>query len=233
MAVSRAQKLGQFYELVDRLSAATGRTRLADSLDGRTVGRRGVYFFFEPGDERSDSGTGPRVVRVGTHALRQGSKSTLAGRLGQHRGVKSSGGNHRGSIFRLHVGRCLAARRPELALASWGVGANAPADVRTSEHALEQLVSLTIGAMSVVCLPVEDEPGPTSLRGYVERNAIALLSNLVRSALDPPSPGWLGRSSASPELRESGLWNVNHVRETPEPDFMERFAELVTTARWR
>ena len=45
----------------------------------------------------------------------QGSTSTLPGRLRQHRGVTSSGGgNHRGSVFRQHVGRCLAVRHPEL-----------------------------------------------------------------------------------------------------------------------
>jgi hypothetical protein len=34
--------------------------------------RRGVYFFFENGEMRSETGTGPRVVRVGTHAMRSG-----------------------------------------------------------------------------------------------------------------------------------------------------------------
>ena len=30
------------------------------------------------------------------------------------------------------------------------------------------------------------------MRGYIERNAIALLSNYGKPAIDPPSPGWLG-----------------------------------------
>jgi hypothetical protein len=189
---------------------------------------------FEPGEDRSDSGAGPRVVRVGTHALRQGSTSTLSGRLRQHRGVtSSSGGNHRGSVFRQHVGRCLAVRHPELAVATWGVGASAPAEIRAREHALEQVVSQTIGAMSVVAVPIDDDPGPASLRGYVERNAIALLSNLGRPALDAPSPAWLGRGSASAEIRGSGVWNVNHVRETHAPEFVERFAEIVSSVRSR
>ena len=72
--------------------------------------RRGVYFFFEEGEVRSDSGSGPRVVRVGTHALTDRSKTTLWNRLAQHRGVaRSGGGNHRGSVFRLLVGQALLA----------------------------------------------------------------------------------------------------------------------------
>lgn len=86
-------------------------------------------------------------------------------------------------------------------MATWGVGASASAEVRAREHALEQVVRQTIGAMFVVALPIDDDLGPASLRGYVERNAIALLSNLGRSALDAPSPAWLGRDSPSAEIR--------------------------------
>ena len=73
--------------------------------------RRGVYFFFENGEPRSGTGAGPRVVRVGAHGLKNGARSTLWGRLSQHRGSSRSGlGNHRGSIFRLLVGVALANR---------------------------------------------------------------------------------------------------------------------------
>jgi hypothetical protein len=59
--------------------------------------KRGVYFFFETGESRSDSGSGPRVVRVGTHALREGSRAKLWTRLSQHQGtITTGGGNHRG-----------------------------------------------------------------------------------------------------------------------------------------
>jgi len=59
----------------------------------------------------SSTGTsdGNRVVRVGTHGLKTGSTSTLWGRVHQHRDTREGGGNHRGSVFRLHVGQALAA----------------------------------------------------------------------------------------------------------------------------
>ena len=66
--------------------------------------------FFEESELRSDSGDGLRVVRIGIHALKRGSRKSLWNRLAQHRGIiKRGGGNHRGSIFRLLAGTALAA----------------------------------------------------------------------------------------------------------------------------
>jgi hypothetical protein len=43
--------------------------------------------------------------------------------------------------------------------------------------ALELDVSTYIGAMPFLWIDVDDEPSPRSLRAYIERNSIALLSN--------------------------------------------------------
>ena len=108
----RHEHLRRFYELLDELSRRTGGVRRLDQGRGpipRTG--RGLYFFFERGDQRSDTGDGSRVTRVGTQALVRGAKSTLWSRLAQHRGrAKSPGGNHRGSVFRLLVGQALIRR---------------------------------------------------------------------------------------------------------------------------
>jgi hypothetical protein len=104
--MDRLSDLVRYYDLLDRLEQKLGGERRLSECSGRMDWpKRGVYFFFEPGEERRDSGHGPRVVRVGTHALTTNSRTTLWNRLSQHRGVeKSGGGNHRGSIFRLIVG---------------------------------------------------------------------------------------------------------------------------------
>ena len=153
---------------------------------------RGVYFFFEEGEQRTELGQGPRVVRVGTHALNYKSGTTLWRRLSQHRGVAATGGgNHRGSIFRLIVGTALTGRDSSLAVPTWGNTADRPTRAGEVEH--EQRASVVIGSMPFLWLSVDDAPAPDSLRGLVERNAIALLSNHQRPALDAASPNWLGR----------------------------------------
>jgi hypothetical protein len=177
----RISDLQNFYALLGALAERLGGLRTLSACSGRLGWpQRGVYFFMEDGEVRSDSGTGPRIVRVGTHALTKGSGTKLWGRLKQHRGQKTGGGNHRGSIF-----RC------------WGHGNNAPAEVRAAENALECEVSKAICAMPFLWLAIDDEPGAESRRGYIERNAIALLSNFEREPLDPPSAGWLGHSLQS------------------------------------
>ncbi len=197
--------------------------------------QRGVYFFMEAGERRSDSGDGLRVVRVGTHALTTSSRSTLWGRLSQHKGQeRSGGGNHRGSIFRLLVGSSLL-KVTGPSCSTWGIGANAPAEVRRDEAALEFRVSEVIRAMPFVYLPINDPPGPESLRGYVERNSIALLSNLRKEPLDAASSVWLGRACDRGKalVRDSGLWNQNHVHEVYDAAFLETLEMLVEQAAQR
>ncbi|MEX0663316.1 MAG: hypothetical protein WD598_00940 [Acidimicrobiia bacterium] len=75
--------------------------------------------------------------------------------------------------------------------------------------------------MPILWADVDDEPGPASDRGVVERGAIALLSNYERTPVDPPSNGWLGHSASSDSVHLSGLWNVNHVRDAPQERLLE------------
>ncbi|MBE1603725.1 hypothetical protein [Actinopolymorpha pittospori] len=74
--------------------------------------------------------------------------------------------------------------------------------------------------MPFLWLEVDDPPGPTSDRGRIKAGAIALLSNFDRPVCDGPSEGWLG-NDGSPTIRESGLWNVDHVDEVPDPAFLD------------
>jgi len=102
----------------------------------------------------------PRIVRVGTHAVSSGSKTTLWGRLRAHKGNNDGRGNHRGSIFRLHAGMALMAKDPQLMFPTWGRGSSAPKKMREAEVPLEKLVSAYIGRMTVIWIDVDDGPGP-------------------------------------------------------------------------
>jgi hypothetical protein len=89
-------------------------------------------------------------------------------------------------------------------------------------------VSRVIGAMPFLWLAINDEPGAESLRGHIERNTIALLSNFGRKPLDPPSAGWLGHYCDRERVRKSGLWNSNHADERYDPAFISALEQLVT-----
>jgi Peroxide stress protein YaaA len=217
----------RFYRSLDLLAGKVGGPRELGSADGRMIWpRRGVYFFFEPGESRSGTGLGHRVVRVGTHALKVGSGSTLWGRLAQHRGA-ATGGNHRGSVFRQLVGLAIADRHPERRVSTWGSGTSASPQITEQERGLEGHVSAVLAKMQVLWLAIDDESGPQSLRGFIERNSIALLSSYRRPAIDPASPDWLGYRCPRERVTKSGLWNSNHVGEVVDPTFLDIFEQLI------
>jgi hypothetical protein len=221
--------LNTFYELLDRLEISIGGRQSLGTSHGRMQWpERGVYFFFEPREYRSGDQNKARVVRVGTHALIEKSRTTLWKRLSQHRGtLNPRGGNHRGSIFRLLIGQALANRDTALSISSWGQGGTATRAIRLGERSLEEVVSNFLGAMTFVCLPVLDLPGKESARGVIERNSIALLSNFDKPTSDIQSASWLGHYSGRERVRRSGLWNNNHVDEAYDPQFLHLFENLI------
>lgn len=225
--MGRIDDLNRFYELLQRLEQKVGGRRPLGDPDCKLgLPKRGVYFFFEPGEYRED-GTTPRVVRVGTHAVSEGAKTTLWNRLSQHRGrlggSHAGGGNHRGSIFRLHVGTALLGRGlgDAAAAVQWGAG-HRPHDehVLEAEYRLEAMVSEYIRAMPFLWVEVDDPASKVSHRKVIEANAIGLLSNWGRPAIDPPSAGWMGHWANREAVRGSGLWNVDHVTEMYDPGFL-------------
>lgn len=224
--------LARFYSILGKLDASPEQGRTLGAYARTSVlPKRGVYFFREPHELRQANPSTQRVVRVGTHAVSANARSTLWQRLRTHLGTSTGSGNHRGSIFRLHVGAALLAR-DHLTLPTWGVGSVMPLALRQSPDALaeelkcETAVSSYIGQMTVLWIEIPDEPSPLSVRAIIERNAIALLSNNL-APLDPASSSWLGHYSPRSSIRRSGLWNLNHVEQDYDPRFLDLLDESV------
>lgn len=230
MQTARQYDVVRFYSLMAALAERTGGPRRLETCSGRMEWPpRGVYFFMESGETRRESGHDARVVRVGTHALGLTSQTTLWNRLSQHRGqTNSGGGNHRGSIFRHLIGNALLSQAGEDHL-TWGVGTSAAPTVRADELTLERRVSAIIRAMPFLWLAIEDAPGPDSLRGYIERNVIALLSNRDKPPIDPPSSTWLGFHCDRPKVRQSGLWNQVYTDSVYDPEVLGCLERLLET----
>lgn len=222
--MNRIADIERFYSALRTLQARQGIRKLSDCHGRMSWPNRGVYFFFEEGEFR-ENGQDLRVVRIGTHAVSQGSKTSLWNRLRGHKGTNAGGGNHRGSIFRLHVGSALIQRKG-IECITWGTRAQTRQDVRALEHSIEMKVSQEIGAMPIIWVDVDDAPGTNSARAYIERNAIALLSNAGKEPIDPPSKHWLGRDADHAVIGRAGLWNVNHIEGKYDPKFICLFAEL-------
>jgi hypothetical protein len=230
--MTRRDHIDELYELLGELEAKVGgMQKLGDCTGYMDWPGRGVYIFFAQ-DEHRANGNQLRVTRVGTHAVSEGSSTTLWNRLRTHRGANSGtyedGGNHRGSVFRKRVGEALIEKEglhdeyPE-----WGDGSSAKRELRLEELEMERRVSEYIRDLPFLWIDVDDEPSADSDRAYIERNMIGLLSNYQRNAIDPRSDRWLGKHSRSEKIGKSGIWNVNHADESYDPSFLDMAQEVI------
>jgi hypothetical protein len=206
------------YKIISRLVKKPGLRRLKDVIDGE-MPDSGVYLFFDARERRLKDIDQLRIVRVGTHGVASGSKASLRDRMRTHFGTVAGEGNHRSSVFRLHIGRSLINAKLAAPIESWGTLADDKGSLQ-AERALEQAVSRYLGELLVLFIAVPGESQKNNDRAYLEQNLIALLSN-SRKPLDPPSCDWLGLHSVKREIRKSGLWNVNHVDQRFDPTYLE------------
>ena len=230
--MARGADLDALYSLLQALQDHIDGPRTLEHCHGRMDWPdRGVYVFFSNTEPRT-AVDHPRITRIGTHAVSAGSSTTLWNRLRTHRGATrgsyEGGGNHRGSVFRRHVGRAIIERDGlHDAYPHWGEGSSAGRERRLAELPLERRVSDSIRDRPFLWLEVDDEPGPDSDRAYLERNLITLVSNFKKESIDPRADDWLGHHSPLPELRESGLWNVDHVDDEYVPAVLDRLQSYI------
>jgi len=236
--MTRRDHLDRFYSLLDDLEQRVGGARKLKNCTGyMDWPDRGVYFFLEPGKTRASTDRA-RITRVGTHAVSEGSSTSLWDRLKQHYGTGSGssnhphGGAHRGSVYRKRVGEAIIEKHelhddyPDWDK-RWSSIDRERSEVRDEEYILERRVSAYIREQPFLWVNLDDEPSADSNRATLEQNAIALLSNFDKRPIDQRGDGWLGRYSQSREIRESGLWNVNHVVENYEEEFLELLGQAV------
>ena len=190
----RLNDLKRFYKLMNTLEKKIGgRPTLAECDEAAVPSVGGVYFFFEKGEKRSGSGSGDRVVRVGKSIDLQDRICV------DHKGPAAN--MVRGSVFRKWVHNALYRKRRNGEFADWPDieeqtylqrMINALND--DQRRRLGQLTSDHMWPMDFLFLPI----GREKERRYIERNAIALLSEYrEEDSIDPASKRWLGRYSCS------------------------------------
>lgn len=210
--------LDSTYKSIARLTKRTGLLRLKDAVR-QPMPQAGVYLFFDEQERRLKDHKLMRVVRVGTHGVASGSKATLRNRIRTHFGTDAGDGNHRSSIFRLHAGRSMLNAGQVSSIDTWG-SALPDKNALLDERNLEKAVSNYLSRLYVALIDVPGLSDKANDRSYIEQNLIALFSNGC-CPLDPPTSGWLGNYSAKREIRKSGLWNVNHVDQSYDPNFLD------------
>lgn len=220
----RPSKLEQFYRKLGVLHEETDGPYYLSEGDGNlNWPTRGIYVFFSPDTDLDiDPVEDWHIVRIGTVGDCAGSTSSLWDRLRAHRGTQkgayAGGGNHRGSIFRKHVGRSIIEQEGlHDEYPHWGTAhRNLPedldtTDLREQEDPLEQRVSDYIRNLPFLVIDIPGEPGPDCERAMIEKNLIALVAHARRTNPSLKQDGWLGHSSPHAEIAKTGLWNIHHV----------------------
>jgi hypothetical protein len=191
--------------------------RFKADYDPREIPENGLYFVFEK-DEAAHNGE--RIVRVGTHT----GQNNLPKRLKEHLYTM----NKDRSIFRKHVGRCLLARLGDPFLESWEIDLTTRQARAKFEHLVdrerldevEQEVSAYMNAnFSFVVLRVDDKADRLAAES-------GILSVIAACDGCHASDSWLGRYHPSAAIRESGMWNILGLKETP---ITQAFAERLTS----
>ena len=220
----RLEDLKRFYKLMKKLEKNTGGKRQLEDcnpLNDRTDG--GVYFFFEEGEIRIESGSGDRIVRIGKC---QSYRKRISG---DHKGRSEP---LTGSVFRKWIANALFKKNRKERFAKWpditmmNLKEMRAVLNREQRRELEQIIRRYMLPMRLLFLPIS----LNNSRVFIEKNAIGLLSEYEKQSIDSPSKRWLGRRSRTGKISNSGLWNSNFVTRGYEPwflDTLERYVNCV------
>jgi hypothetical protein len=180
--------------------------RLRTGYKNSQVPANGIYIVFEKGEKAHGT---DRIVGVGTHT----GEGNLSQRLNEHLYIP----NKDRSILRKHIGRCLLAAENNPLLEQWNKDTTSKAmrekhgkDIDTNAIAeIESRVSTYIAnSFSFTVIAVASKKDRLALKS-------GLLSTIASCADCKPSAQWLGLHHPNAKIRDTGLWNIQHVDDTP------------------
>jgi len=198
----------------------------------------GIYFLYEEGETWGHGGSKLRIVRIGAHR----GDNNFRARISEHFLTDESRMNFDRnrpkpsdrSIFRKNIGRALLNRNGDPYLETWNIDFTQPKnrnkfgnlrDVEKEKSIEWQITEIIRSKFSFRFIIAEKD------RQELERKLIGTVS---RCAKCKPSQSWLGNYSPEKKIKESGLWNKQHLGadEITEED-METIRKLVLeTKEW-
>jgi len=183
----------------------------------------GIYFFYEEGESWGHGGDGLRITRIGTH--RDGN---FRSRIAEHYLLKESDMNfdatkrapHDRSIFRKHIGRALLNQDKDSYLQIWNKDFTKRQEreqyghlrdiekEKRIESTITQLLRESLYFRFIIIDSKEER----------RRLESSLIGTVAQCTLCRPSPTWLGENSPDRRVRESGLWQIQHLNAIPLDD---------------
>ncbi|MCM8829920.1 MAG: hypothetical protein NC824_02860 [Candidatus Omnitrophica bacterium] len=183
----------------------------------------GIYFFYENSEILGPNGDRLRIVRIGTH--KQGN---FRSRIKEHYLLDESKMDFNKdvpkpsdrSIFRKNIGRALLNRDEDDYLQVWEIDfterKNREFLAHTRDIDKEKRIELEITRILrehfsfrfVIVDTQEERMGSKGLES-------SLIGTVANCELFKPSDNWLGKYSPKGQIRKSGLWLVQHLKNGP------------------
>jgi len=186
----------------------------------KTLPENGVYFFYEDGEIWGHGGYKSRIVRIGAHK-----DGNFRSRIKEHFLLDESKMNfdvanpapHDRSIFRKNIGRALLNKAKDDYLEIWEIDFTARRNQEEygylrniqKEKEVESEVTRILRENFSFRFIVADGGMKTMGAGGLESS---LIGTVAHCKLCRPSSNWLGNYSPKKQIRESGLWLVQHLK---------------------
>jgi len=185
--------------------------------------KNGIYFFYERDEKWGHNGNRQRIVRIGTHRDRN-----FRNRIAEHflldKGkmnfdLRRSKPSDR-SIFRKNIGRALLNRRKDPYLKIWEIDFMKRKNrekfaqfrnIKKEKHIESRITAILRDKFSFRFIQLKKQAERMG-RGGLESSLIGTVSHC---SICRPSEIWLGNSSPKKQIRESGLWLVQHLKADP------------------
>ena len=198
--------------------------------------RNGIYFFYENSELWSHGGEELRIVRIGTHK-----SNNFQSRINEHFLINDRWMDFNSnrpapkdrSIFRKNLGRAIINIENPKYLKIWDIDFTSRKNQEEYAHLRNilyekeiesRITNLLRDSFSFRFLEVEKEEERIGQKGLESR----LIGTVTNCPDCKPSERWLGRSSPIKKIRNSGLWQVQHLRSSPITDIDKRFILSIT-----
>lgn len=193
-------------------------TRYEYPYNEGAISKNGIYIIFEKSELQNNLN---RVVRIGTHT----GANRLFLRINEH----YIGNDHRDSIFRKHLGRCFLTLDKRIDyIENWDLKIKKREDkaknIEKINWALEEIYENRVtdyikSNFTFVIIPkLTDERKRTRLEE-------GLIATFAQSDDKIISENWLGKYHPDNKIRNSGLWNIQHINGMPLSDEEVKFIE--------
>ncbi len=182
--------------------------------------RNGIYFFYEEGEIWGHGDDHPRIVRIGTHK-----DGNFRSRIREHFLLDETRMNfdatrpapHDRSIFRKNLGRALLNKANDEYLRIWDIDFTprrnraefgALRDIQKEQQIESKITQILSEKFSFKFIIIENQMNRMGAGGLES----SLIGTVARCPLCKPSNDWLGNHSSKSQIKNSGLWQVQHLK---------------------